>query len=186
MKKPPDYSGGKGWELRMDHWLDELAAVTGGALWWHANEPKMRGPIRVDGGIPDRSVAFRGHHLIECKHSSGTAARLGRLVATDKAEPSGISPAQAEQMDGATRAGVRCWIAVRLELPAATAKKLGNPAFFVGGDVPAVICRLIPWPVWRARMAAADAQSIPAVELADLGWPLRSAGELRRALTSDP
>ena len=86
-------------------------------------------------------------------------------------------------------------MAARLELSDVQRRKLAQqPIFGGGGDVPAAIQRLVPWPLWRARMVAAEearrtgsdvVASIPAAELAALGWPLRSAGELRAALVAD-
>jgi hypothetical protein len=97
-------------------------------------------------------------------------------------------------MDAATAAGARCWIAVRLEVPESTRRRAAQVALDgTGGDMPAVIRRLVPWGLWRARMVAAEearrtggdvVASIPAVELAGLGWPLRTAGELRAALVA--
>jgi len=57
--------------------------------------------------------------------------------------------------------------------------------------LPPVLCRLVPWPTWRALMAAAeDARrrgetpdaSIPAAALATMGHPCQNAGELLTAL----
>ena len=193
MPPKPLAGGGKGWEREVEALM---RSVPGGYV--HRHEPKMAGKIRVAGGVPDFEIILLGcAHLVECKHSSGSSAQLGRLVDTEKdCPPEGISPKQAREMDAATAAGARCWIAVRLEVSESTRRKAAQVALDgTGGDMPAVIRRLVPWTLWRARMEAAedarrtggDVQaSIPAVELAGLGYPLRTAGELRAALVDNP
>jgi len=79
-----------------------------------------------------------------------------------------------------------------LEVSAATLRKASQVRLDgTGADMPPVICRLVPWPTWRALMAAAeDARrrgvepqaSIPAADLAAMGWPCRNAAELLKAL----
>ena len=188
MATKPLVGGGKGWERE----VEALLRAVGG--YAHRHEPKMAGKIRIAGGVPDFEIILLGRaHLVECKHSSGTSAALGRLVDTGKdCPPEGISPKQAAEMDAATAAGARCWIAVRLEVPESTRRRAAQVALDgSGGDMPATIRRLVSWTLWRARMVAAEearrtggdvVASIPAVELAGLGWPLRSAAELRAAL----
>ena len=184
---------GKGWESQMELLLSQCERLTGGRLAWHRHEPKMAGKIRVSGGLPDYEAVFDGAvHLIECKHESGSAANIGRLEGTDRDCGAGVKPSQAREMDRHERAGVCCWVAVRLEVNAATLRKAAQGRVLgTGGDLPAVVCRLVPWPEWRALMAAAEDRrrrgqepqaSIPAAELAVMGWPLRSAGELLKAL----
>jgi hypothetical protein len=190
---------GKGLESLLESMLSDCERLTGNRLAWHRHEPKMAGKIRVSGGLPDYEAVFDGRtHLIECKHESGSAAALGRLTAAkdatgdDKWTGTGVKPDQAREMDRHERAGVRCWILIRLEVNAATLKRAAQqPLMGAGGDLPAVVCRLVPWPEWRARMAAAEdcrrrgqepQASIPAAELALMGHPLRSAGELLKAL----
>ena len=193
---------GKGWESQMELLLSQCERLTGGRLAWHRHEPKMAGKIRVSGGLPDYEAVFDGAvHLIECKHeSSASAMRIGRLQADigPDGKPlkvdAGVKPAQAVQMDRFLLAGpsVQCWVAARLEVNTATLKKAAQqPLIGTGGDLSAVVCRLVPWPEWRALMAAAEDRrrrgqepqaSIPAAELAVMGWPLRSAGELLKAL----
>ena len=159
-----------------------------------ANEPKTRNGYRVEGGTPDLTIIWRGVcHLIECKEASDSSIDLGRLVKPAKGKPpAGVTWMQAATMTAAEAAGARCWVAVHLELPEATRRKAAQQQLVgTGGDLPAVIRRLVPWALWRARMAAAEEArlrggdvmaSIPAVELAELGFPLRTAVELRRAL----
>jgi hypothetical protein len=153
----------------------------------------MAGKIRVSGGLPDYEAVYSGApHLIECKHESGSAADLGRLEGTDRDCGAGVKPSQAREMDRHERAGVRCWIAVQLEVSATTLRKAAQQSILgTGGDMPAVVCRLIPWPVWRAKMAAAEDcrrrgvepdASIPAADLAGMGWPIRNAAELLAAI----
>lgn len=183
----PLVGGGKGWEREVSAWL----GACGG--WMHRHEPRMAGKIRVAGGVPDFEIVLDGRaHLVECKHESGPSMDLGRLVGLDRDCGSGIKPSQAREMDAATRAGARCWVAASLELPTATRRKGAQVRLDgTGGDLPAVIRRLVPWALWRARMATAeearltggDVQaSIPAGELVELGFPLRTAAEFRRAL----
>ncbi len=192
MASKPLAGGGKGWERE----VEALLRAVGG--WTHRHEPKMAGKIRVSGGVPDFEIVLLGRaHLVECKHSSGSSAQLGRLVDTEKdCPPEGISPKQAREMDAATTAGAHCWVAVRLEVAESARRRAAQVALDgSGGDMPATIRRLVPWTLWRARMVAAeearrtggDVQaSIPAAELATLGWPLRTVGELRAALMDNP
>lgn len=158
------------------------------------NEPKMRNGYRVEGGTPDLTVLWSGRcHLVECKVSAGSSVPLGRLGKPESGKPPpGVTWMQAATMSAAEAAGGRCWVAVCLELPEATQRRLAQQQLVGGGgDMPAVVRRLVPWTLWRARMEAAEQArrtggdvdaSIPAVELAELGFPLRSAAELRRAL----
>jgi len=182
--------GGKGWEREVSAWL----GACGG--WMHRHEPRMAGKIRVSGGVPDFEIVLNGRaHLVECKHESGPSMDLGRLLGLDRECGSGIKPSQAREMDAATKAGARCWVAASLDLPTTTRRKATQQRLIgTGGDLPAVIRQLVPWALWRARMAAAeearlrggDVQaSIPAVELVGLGWPIRTAVELRAALLVD-
>lgn len=187
MPPKPLVGGGKGWEREVE------AMMRGVGGWFHRHEPKVAAKVRVSGGLPDFELILGGvAHIIEAKHEGGASMDLGRMVGEDRSAGAGVKPSQAREMDAATAAGARCWIAARLELPDSTRKRLGQPGLW-GGDVPAVIRRLIPWPEWRARMVAAEEArraggdveaSIPAEELATLGHPLRDAGELRRALSS--
>jgi hypothetical protein len=175
---------GKEWERIVEAWL---GAVGG---WDCRFEPKVQNGYKMEGGTPDFGLYLgTDFHLIECKKETAASMTLAKNKNSDG---SGISPAQAAEMDRATSRGVRCWVAARLELSDVQRRKLAQqPIFGDGGDVPAAIQQLVPWALWRARMAAAeearlrggDVQaSIPAVELAGLGYPLRSAAELRRAL----
>ena len=160
-----------------------------------ANEPKTRAGYRVEGGTPDMTLIWRGAcHLVECKESTGSSIDLGRLVKPERGKkpPPGVTWMQAATMTAAEQAGAVCWVAVHLEVPESTRRKAAQVRLDgTGGDLPAVIRQLVPWALWRARMAAAeearlrggDVQaSIPAVELAGLGYPLRTAAELRDAL----
>ena len=175
---------GKEWEHVIGAWL----ATVGG--WDCRFEPKVQNGYKMKGGTPDFGLYLgTTFHLIECKEETAASMTLAKNKNSDG---SGISPAQAAEMDRATSRGVRCWVAAHLELPESTRRKAAQQQLVgTGGDIPAVIRRLVPWALWRARMAAAeearlrggDVQaSIPAVELAGLGHPLRSAVELRRAL----
>ena len=180
---------GKEWEHVIEAWL----ATVGG--WDCRFEPKVQNGYKMKGGTPDFGLYLGAtFHLIECKESTGSSIDLGRLVKPEqgKKPPEGVTWMQAATMTAAEAAGVRCWVAVHLELPEATRRKAAQQQLVgTSGDLPAVIRCLVPWTLWRARMAAAeearlrggDVQaSIPAVELAGLGHPLRSAVELRRAL----
>ena len=180
---------GKGLETTLEAMLSDCERLTGGRLAWHRHEPKMAGKIRVSGGLPDYEAVFDGRiHLIECKHESGSAADIGRLEGTDRDCGAGVKPSQARMMDRHERAGAACWILVRLEVSAATLRKASQMRLDgTAADMPPVICRLVPWPTWRALMAAAeDARrrgqepqaSIPAADLAGMGWPCRNAAEL--------
>ena len=190
MATKPLVGGGKGWEREVEALM---RAVPDG--YTHRHEPKMAGRRRIAGGAPDYEIVLGGRaHFIECKHESDSSVDLGRLAGKDDEAGAGVKPSQAREMDAATAAGARCWIAVRLEVPEATRRKAAQVALDgTGGDMPAVIRRLVPWTLWRARMVAAEearrtggdvAASIPAVELAGLGYPLRTAGELRAALVA--
>ena len=187
MSTKPLVGGGKGWER------DVEAMLRGVGGWFHRHEPKMAGKIRVSGGVPDFELVLSGTcHIVEAKHESGASMSLGRLVGLDRECGPGIKPSQAREMDAATKAGARCWIAARLELPESTRRRAAQVRLDgSGGDMPAVVCRLVPWSFWRARMAIAEearrtggdvVASIPAAALAMLGWPLRNAMELRAAL----
>ena len=197
--KPAPPMTGKGLETTLETMLSDCERLTGGRLAWHRHEPKMAGKIRVSGGLPDYEAVFDGRvHLIECKHESGSAAALGRLTASkdatgaDKWTGTGVKPDQAREMDRHERAGARCWILIRLEVSAATLRKASQVRLDgTGADMPPVICRLVPWPAWRTLMAAAeDARrrgqepqaSIPAADLAAMGWPCRNAAELLAAI----
>lgn len=191
--KPTPPMTGKGLETTLEAMLSDCERLTGGRLAWHRHEPKMAGKIRVSGGLPDYEAVFDGRvHLIECKHESGSAADIGRLEGTDRDCGAGVKPSQAREMDRHQRAGATCWILVRLEVSAATLRKASQMRLDgTGADMPPVICRLIPWPAWRALMAAAeDARrrgqepqaSIPAADLAVMGWPCRNAAELLAAI----
>lgn len=178
---------GKEWE----HTVEAMLEAVGG--WDCRYEPKVQNGHKMDGGTPDFGLYLgTAFHLVECKKETAASMTLAKNKNSDG---SGISPAQAAEMDRATSRGVRCWVAARLELSDVQRRKLAQqPIFGGGGDVPAAIQRLVPWPLWRARMVAAEearrtggdvVASIPAVELAALGWPLRTAGELRAALVAD-
>ena len=191
--KPAPPMTGKGLETTLEAMLSDCERLTGGRLVWHRHEPKMAGKIRVSGGLPDYEAVFDGRvHLIECKHESGSAADIGRLEGTDRDCGAGVKPSQAREMDRHQRAGATCWILVRLEVNAATLRKASQVRLDgAGGDMPPVICRLIPWPAWRALMAAAEdcrrrgqepQASIPAADLAGMGWPCRNAAELLAAI----
>jgi hypothetical protein len=163
----------------------------------------MRAGRRVTSGAPDIHAIYQGApHYIECKmFATGNKAPLGLLVrkvgadGKEKDDGGSVSPENAAVMDQLTAAGGRCWIACMVVMSEAAQRKAAQVTLDgTGGDVPAVIRRLVPWGLWRARMAAAeearrtggDVQaSIPAVELAGMGWPLRTAGELRAALLVD-
>ena len=159
-----------------------------------ANEPKMRAGYRVEGGTPDLTVLWSGRcHLVECKLAAGSSVPLGRLVKPESGKPPpGVTWMQAATMTAAEAAGARCWVAVCLELPDATIRRLAQQQLAGGGgDVPAVVRRLVPWSIWRPLMELAEAArlrggdveaSIPASELAAMGWPIRTTVELRRAL----
>jgi hypothetical protein len=86
MATKPLVGGGKGWEREVEALLRAVGGYT------HRHEPKMAGKIRIAGGVPDFEVILLGcAHLVECKHSSGTSAALGRLVDTGKdCPPEGI------------------------------------------------------------------------------------------------
>ena len=167
--------GGKGWEREL---VAMLRAVPGGYV--HRHEPKMAGKIRVSGGLPDFEIILHGRvHLVEAKAETGTAASLGRLVGIDRDCGTGVKPSQAAEMDAATRAGASCWIAVRLEVPAAGKRKAD------------VVQALVPWHVWRGRMEHAEQErihgrdpkaSIPAAVLWTAGRPLRTVADLVAAL----
>jgi hypothetical protein len=185
---------GTDWETHLKRMLEEARTASG--LYWLRHEPALRGRIRVSGGPADFGVVLNGTpHHIEAKLESGSTMDVGRLEGIDRECGSGVKPSQAKDMDAATKAGVRCWIAARLELPAATQRKLAQQKLVgAGGDVPACVQRLIPWDLWRMRMEAAEVArrdggdvvaSIPAAELAELGWPLRSAAELLAALQDE-
>ena len=187
MAAKPLVGGGKGWERDVEAMLRAVGGYT------HRHEPKMAGRRRVAGGAPDYEIVLFGcPHFIECKHESDSSMDLGRLVGKDDEAGAGVKPSQAREMDAATAAGARCWIAVRLEVPESTRRRAAQMALYgEGRDMPATIRRLVSWTLWRARMVAAEearrtggdvVASIPAVELAGLGWPLRSAAELRAAL----
>ena len=194
---------GTGWQCQIGNksadypgWLPQLAALYPRRLWWWRNEPEVRNGIKIPSGLPDYGCTLDGHPiLIECKHTSNKASvQLGRLIKNpDRDTPEeGVSWIQAANMDSATLAGWTCFVAVRLEVNAATLRKASQVRLDgTGGDMPPVLCRLIPWSAWRARMAAAeDARrrgqepqaSIPAADLAVMGWPCRNAGELLAAI----
>ena len=212
--KPAPPMTGDGWEEvfganshNQKGWLETLTIQTGGRFqWWRNVVVDNRYGGKTETGLPDYGVLFGGMtHWIECKHESDSASmRIGRLKAdigpdgrplkVDK----GVKPAQAEQMDRFLLAGpaVRCWVAARLEVSAATLRKASQVRLDgTGGDMPPVICRLIPWPAWRALMAAAEdcrrrgqepQASIPAADLAAMGWPCRNAAELLAAMRGAP
>jgi len=206
MAKPPAPlpMTGKGWESCFGAdskahrgYLPTLALTTRGQLhWWQNVVTVNRYGGKSETGMPDFGILLDGRlHFVECKHDSGPSAMgLGRLTKPDgdKLPDHGVAPKQAIWMDLATAAGARCWIAARLEVGAATRAKsaqgrLGAPS----APLPPVLCRLVPWPTWRALMAAAeDARrrgevpdaSIPAAALATMGHPLGSAADLLTAL----
>ena len=205
---PLDALTPKGWELcfgadsrSAKGWLATLALTTGGRLhWWQMVTVPNRWGGKTEGGAPDFGLHLDGTtHWTECKnYENATAAEIGRLTAAkdasgnDKNIGTGVKPDQAEWMDLATKSGATCWIAVQLEVSAATLRKSAQQRLDgSGGDLPRVIRRLIPWPAWRALMAAAEDcrrrgevpdASIPAADLAAMGWPCRSAAELLVAL----
>ena len=179
---------GKEWE----HAIEAMLRAVPGA-WPCRYEPKMQAGYRVDGGTPDFGIwVAPTYHLIECKLSSKGWMPLAK---TEKGGD-GVSPAQAETMDAAERAGIRCWVAARLELSEAQYRKLSQQTITgVGGDVPRAVQQLVPWSVWGDWMRRAEGQrlrgepvqaSIPAADLVRLGYPLRHVGELVVALRSDP
>lgn len=193
MAKPDltDYTTGKGWELWVEHALSQLPPQT----MWHRNEPPMRNGFPQPSGIPDYIVIIGGQaHYIECKAHTGTAAPLGTLD-VEAANAPGIEGRQAAKMDRLTAADARCWVAASVCLPSTTQQALhGSLAR------PSIIRRLIPWPTWRALLAASEATlerpveagkkarrqgaSIPWAELAKLGHPLNSAADLLKALAT--
>lgn len=191
---PPPMTG-TGLETQLERWLSDCERLAGGRLAWHRHEPKMRGKIRVGGGLPDYEAMYSGRvHLIECKHESGSAMDIGRLDGTDLDCGAGVKPSQARELDRHERAGGVGWILARLELNATTRAKLAQMRLDgSGGDPAAAILRLIPWPTWRGWMARAEDSrkaatcpmvraSIPAAELAGMSYPCRSAAELLKAL----
>jgi len=198
-KIPTPVTTGQQWEAEIGRLLTDIPGCA-----WFAIPPKMQAGHRVTSGAPDIHAIVNGApHYIECKmFSTGDKAPLGLLVrkvgadGKEKDDGGSVSPENAAKMDQLTAAGGRCWIACMVVLSEsaqqkATQQKLSG----AGGDLPAVIRRLVPWAEWRRRMAIAEEQrlqgeradaSISAVELADLGWPLRSANELRKALQGEP
>jgi hypothetical protein len=199
---------GKGWEACFGAdskahrgYLPTLALTTRGALhWWQNIVTVNKYGGKSETGMPDFGIVLDGGlHFVECKHdSTASGMMLGRLEASkdaggeDKLTGTGVKPLQAAWMDAATTAGGTCWIAARLEVSTATLRKAAQMRLDgSGADLPPIITRLIPWPTWRALMAAAeDARrrgevpdaSIPAADLAGMGWPCRNAGELLKAL----
>jgi len=180
-------------------YLPTLALATGGRLhWWQNVVTVNKYGGKSETGMPDFGIMYEGTHFIECKHESGAGMVLGRLAATkdaggeDKWTGTGVKPMQAAWMDAATKAGATCWIAARLEVNAATLRKAAQVRLDgTVADMPPVIARLIPWPAWRALMAAAEDcrrrgidpdASIPAADLAGMGWPIRNAAELMVAI----
>jgi len=192
---PEPVTTGQQWEREIGRMLDGIHGCA-----WLPIPPAMRAGRRVTSGAPDIHALYQGiPHYIECKmFSTGNKAPLGLLVrkvgadGKEKEDGNSVSPENAEVMDQLTAAGGRCWIACMVVLSEAAQRKAAQQQLGgAGGDLPAVIRRLVPWALWRARMAAAeearlrggDVQaSIPAVELVELGWPIRTAAELRRAL----
>ena len=193
---PADMTG-KGWEAcfgadskQQRGYLATLALTTGGRLhWWQNVVTVNKYGGKSETGMPDFGILLDGSlHFVECKHDSGPSVmRLGQLTARqdeggeDRLTTAGVKPLQAEWMDLATTAGATCWIAARLEVGEKARQqsaqvRLGPPS----DPLPPLITRLIPWPVWRDLMA--ESASIPAADLAAMGWPLRSAHELLAAL----
>ena len=195
---PEPVTTGQQWEREIGRLLDGIHGCA-----WLPIPPAMRAGRRVTSGAPDIHAIYQGApHYIECKmFATGNKAPLGLLVrkvgadGKEKDDGGSVSPENAAVMDQLTAAGGRCWIACMVVMSEAAQRKAAQVTLDgTGGDVPAVIRRLVPWGLWRARMAAAeearrtggDVQaSIPAVELAGMGWPLRTAGELRAALLVD-
>jgi hypothetical protein len=202
---------GKGWEncfgddsKKHRGYLATLTLTTGGRLhWWQNVVTVNKYGGKSETGMPDFGIVLDGRlHFIECKHeSSAPSMQIGWLTATkdaggaDKWTSAGVKPDQAEWMDAATKAGATCWVAARLEVNTRTREKSAQVRLGEASEpLPPLITRLIPWPEWRARMAAAEdcrrrgqepQASIPAAELALMGWPLRSAHELLAALRSN-
>ena len=152
---PPELTG-KGWEGQFDRWLDEIVASTPGFAW-HCHEPKMRGPIRVSGGLPDREIILKGRaYFFECKEESGTSLTVGRAIGRDDEAGNGIKPTQYREMDRLTAAGAQCFVAVLLDVPAAKERKqarlLGPPA-----RKAEQIRRLIRWEDYRPAIDRREA-----------------------------
>ena len=132
----------------LERYCEKLLAPTGG--YWHRNEPKMQGRIRVSGGTADYTLILNGTaHYIECKAGSGTSMRLGCLTAPEDGAkpPAGITPAQAAALDHLERSGGRGWILAAL------------------GDYEPV---RVPWRVWRGWLAA-GVRSVPPLMLMAAG-----------------
>jgi hypothetical protein len=184
----------KEWENAVKAWLSEL-----GMGLVQRNEPpfvysgRKWQPLKAGSGWPDYAIVTgvgTPSHYVEVKLSSEPRVKLGGDGTA------GVSDSQAARMDALSDLGHRCWIALRWEVPdSVRAKSLQGSLDGARAPLPYAVQLLIPWKAWRAlRAAAVDARdqggkveaSIPAVDLAALGWPLRSANELRKALTSDP
>ena len=146
-KAPKPKGRGKGLEA------DCEAMLEASGVCWFRNEPKMNGRFKVKGGTPDYTAMAGGiGHLIECKEANGPSIRLGCLIAPadDAALPAGITPKQAEMLDGWEQQGGRGWVLARLS---------GKQ-----GEVTA----LIPWRVWRGWLEK-GVRSVPPLMLAAAG-----------------
>lgn len=180
----------KEWENAVKGWME----ATGLGIV-QRNEPPfqcVKGrwiPQKAGSGWPDFAIVTpRGEasHYVECKLTSEDRVPLGGDGTA------GVSDGQAARMDALSIIGHRCWIALRWEVPDNVRAK-SRQGSLDGSRVELgyAVQMLIPWQRWgllraaavaaRSRGAKVDA-SIPAVELVELGWPLRTAGELRRAL----
>ena len=193
-------------------WLEALAIESDGRLkWWRNPQNASIYGGKKESGIPDFCVLIGGVlHFIECKHEDGTSLTVGRSTGEDDEAGNGVKPSQYRWMSARPESGGIYWIAARLNVPAAKERKqgrlLGPPARQAES-----IQRLIPWQdyrPWIDRREAAIAEedqwpaknarrllahlpalprpevqaSIPAADLAVMGWPLRSAQELLAAL----
>jgi len=137
----------------LERYCEKLLAPTGG--YWHRNEPKMQGRIRVSGGTADYTLILDGTaHYIECKAiASRGAFPLGSLTMPENgAKPGpGITPTQAAALDHLERSGGRGWVLAAL------------------GDYEPV---RVPWRVWRGWLAS-GLRSVPPLMLiaaGDAAW----------------
>lgn len=149
-------------------------------------------PVKAGSGWPDFAIVTpRGEasHYVECKLSCEARVRLGGDGTA------GVSDSQAARMDALTAIGHRCWIALRWEPPDRVREKSRQGALDGSRvELGYAVQLLIPWQRWQLlRAAAVGARavgstveaSIAAEHLDGLGYPLRTAGELRAALLVD-
>ena len=183
----------KEWENAVKGWME--AAGLGIV---QRNEPpfvfsgRKWQPLKEGSGWPDFAIvtgAGSPSHYVECKLTSGPRVPLGG----DKT--AGVSDSQAARMNALTAIGHRCWIALRWEPPDRVREKSRQGALDGSRvELGYAVQLLIPWQRWGfLRAAAVGARavgstveaSIAAEHLDGLGWPLRTAGELRAALLMD-